>query len=174
MLENMNMDGPSVSEKVALSVRVFERTGVALGPGDPAFAIVELARFVLLDAAREAANSFAARANELPGQIAEAGALAAGHIAAKGRTEALDVFAKARETIDGEARRAVSQIKGQAERSAEVLAARATDAVSKRLRSYRIVSTLAIAAFAALGGVVAGSELPHLLPSVRHALASMF
>jgi hypothetical protein len=103
-------------DKSRLSVVVYQRTGLALDPGDPAFALIELNRAVLEELIEQAAGQIAQRLDPLPERIRSSGTAVAAEVASQGMQRVVEMLGESRRTIAADTEQAQRRIAEQAER----------------------------------------------------------
>jgi hypothetical protein len=103
-------------DKSRLSVVVYQRTGLALDPGDPAFALVELNRAVLEELIEHAAGQIARRLDPFPERIRSSGSAVAAEVASQGMKRVVEMLGESRRTIVADTEQAQRRIAEQAER----------------------------------------------------------
>src|SRR3989442_3294048 len=109
-------------DKSRLCVVVHQRTGFALDPGDPAFALVELNRAVLQELIEHAADQFAQRLDTLPERIRSTGAAVAGEVASQGMQSVLEMLNESRRSIAADTEQAQRRIAEKTEKANKDLA----------------------------------------------------
>jgi len=109
-------------DKSRLSVVVYQRTGFALDPGDPAFALVELNRVLLEELIEQAAGQIAQRLDTLPERIRSSGTAVAAEVASQGMQRVVEMLAESRRTIAADTEQAHRRIAEQTERVIKDLA----------------------------------------------------
>lgn len=100
-------------DKARLSALVYRRTGIALDPQDPAFAIVELNRAVLEELLDEAMDRVGKQLDALPERIASSGSAVVMEAARQAMEQILEALRQARRLIafdTEQAQRRVEQI----------------------------------------------------------------
>jgi hypothetical protein len=82
-----------------LSVALYQRTGLAIDPTDPMFAVVELNKLVLEETLNEAAERLAQRLETLPHRIETAGKALFTELGAQGTQRVVEMLQEARRVI---------------------------------------------------------------------------
>jgi hypothetical protein len=103
-------------DKSRLSVVVYQRTGLALDPDDPAFALVELNRAVLEELIEQAAGQIAQRLDPFPERIRASGSAVAAEVASQGMKRVVEMLGEARRTVAADTELAQRRIAEQAEK----------------------------------------------------------
>jgi|SRR5580692_5226230 hypothetical protein len=97
-------------DRSQLSAVVYKKTGVALGPDDPAFALVELNRLALKEAIEETAGEIMERLNAFPERIRSSGKHLAAEVATQGMQRVVEMLAESRRTIAADTEQAQRRI----------------------------------------------------------------
>jgi len=113
-------------DKSRLSAVVYQRTGIALDTGDPAFAMVELSRVVLGELIEESAGRITERLGTLPERIQSSGAAVAAKVASDGMQRVVEMLGESRRTITADTEQAQRRIADQTERVNKDLARQVT------------------------------------------------
>jgi len=103
-------------DKSRLSVVVYQRTGFAFDPADPAFGMVELTRVVLEELIEESAGRIAERLDTLPERIRSSGTALAAEVASQGMQRVVEMLGESRRTIAADTEQAQLRITEQTER----------------------------------------------------------
>jgi hypothetical protein len=93
-----------------LSAALYKKTGVALGPGDPAFALVELNRLIFDQAIEKAGDRLEERLNTLPDRIRSSSTALAAEVGSQGAQRVVEMLAESRRTIASDAEQAQRRI----------------------------------------------------------------
>ena len=154
-------------DKSRLSLAVYKRTGFALDPGDPAFALIELNRLVLEELLEEAVGRLAQQLNALPDRIQSSSTAVASELASQGVQRVVEMLIESRRTIASDVEQAQQRIAEQAEKMGKVLAGqvaavvRAAQTVSRggAARVRWLLAGATIGVVSCTGGFMAG-QLP--------------
>ena len=151
-------------DKSRLSLAVYKRTGFALDPGDPAFALIELNRLVLEELIEEAGSRLAQQLNALPDRIHSSSTAVAAELASQGVQRVVEMLIESRRTIASDAEQAQQRIAEQTEKTVKVLAqqvaevVRAAQPLSRRGAAHVrwLLAGATIGVVSCTGGFVAG------------------
>ena len=163
-------------DKSRLSAAVYQRTGVALDSGDPAFALVELSRVVLEELIEESAGRIAQRLGTLPDRIQSSGAAVAAKVASDGVQRVVEMLGESRRTIVADTEQAQRRIAEQTERANKELARQVaqvvhaartvSDVAAVRVRWFVVGAIVGV--IVSTGAFVAGQLVPTPPPSGVH------
>jgi hypothetical protein len=112
-------------DRSRLSATVYKKTGIVIDPDDPAFALVELDRLVV----EEAASRLAERLETLPERIQSSARALAAEVGAQGVQRVVEMLAEARRTIASDTEQAQHQIAEQTARASKDLAREVAEVV---------------------------------------------
>jgi hypothetical protein len=108
-------------DKSQLSAVVYKKTGVALGPNDPAFALVELNRLAFKEAIEETAGEIVERLNAFPERIQSSAKALAAEVGSQGVRRVVEMLQESQRTIASDTERAQQQIAEQSTKASETL-----------------------------------------------------
>ena len=151
-------------DRLQLSAAVYKRTGVALGPDDPAFALVELNRLALKEAIEETAGQIMERLNAFPERIRSSGSAVAAEVASQGRQRVVEMLAESRRTIAADTEQAQRRIADHTAKLNEplvrevaaVVRAAQTFSRASAARSLWLLATVAMVIMSCVCGFVGG------------------
>ena len=140
-------------DKARLSSLVYKRTGIALDPQDPAFAMVELTRVVLEELLDESARRLAEPLETFPERIRANGTSLAAEVASQGVQRVVEMLAESRRTLATDTEQAQRRIADHIANMSEPLARQVAEAVraAKTLPRAGIARTAWLLAGAAIG-----------------------
>ena len=144
-------------DKARLSSLVYKRTGIALDPKDPAFAMVELNRVVFEDLLDEALDRIAKELEALPGRIGSSGSAVVAEAARQAMEQIVEALRQARRLIAFDAEQAQRRIQQMAVARQPAPVPKPAFGRARRLLPYAV---LVLALFA--GGFVLGVLIPLL------------
>jgi hypothetical protein len=151
-----------------LSAVVYKKTGVAVGPDDPAFALVELNRLALKEAIEETAGEIIEWLNGFPERIRSSGTALAAEVASQGVQRVVEMLAESRRTIAADTEEAQRRVSDHTAKLHEPLARevaavmRAAQTLSRgcamRWRWLLAIAAVGIlsCAYGFVGGLIAG------------------
>jgi len=112
-------------DRSRLSATVYKKTGIVIDPDDPAFALVELDRLVV----EEAASRLAERLETLPERIQSSAKALAAEVGAQGVQRVVEMLGEARRTIASDTEQAQQRIAEQTARASKDLAREVAEVV---------------------------------------------
>jgi len=112
-------------DRSRLSAAVYKKTGIVIDPDDPAFALVELDRLVV----EEAASRLAERLETLPERIQSSAKALAAEVGAQGVLRVVEMLGEARRTIASDTEQAQQRIAEQTAKASKGLAREAAEVV---------------------------------------------
>jgi len=102
-------------------VAIYKKMGIALGPDDPAFALVEMNRVVLEEMIEDAVARLANQLNALPERIQSCSSAVASELASQGVQRVVEMLVGARRTIAADAEQAQQRFAEQTAKAGKAL-----------------------------------------------------
>lgn len=163
-------------DKARLSVAVYKKTGIALDPTDPAFAIAELCSEVVEGLLEKTLDQIDQQLKALPERIRSSGTAVVSEAACQAVERVVEMLREARRTIASESEEVRRQIVEQAGKTAEVLgrqvaaAERSARAIAEAsaVRARWVLVGAVIGVLACAGGFVAG-QLTEAVRPFQHS-----
>jgi hypothetical protein len=147
-------------DRSRLLAAVYKRTGIVIGPDDPAFALVEINRLLV----EEAVSLLVERLETLPGQIEASAKALAAEVAGQGVQRVVENLREARQTIAADSEGAQRRIAENVEKVGAAVARQVAAAIRAAQPSPRagsigkrwLLACAVIGLVSCSGGFVAG------------------